>query len=227
MKEGETVDKLDMYYDHYKDSNALCQTAQSRRNKSFVVLCVLEAISFMLIRNPDFICGLLNDVAREKLESSIQFSNTILQTLVWILIAYVLIRYVQDVLYVEKEYKYLSTLEKKISELLGEPNNTRDFAREGDHYFENYPLVKNLIHLFYTFFSPILFTVINIIHIVQEWNSSVSCSAVIADTAICVAIFIITWFYFFEIHSKISNWFKKCRPIGWMAGKLRKWLKEV
>lgn len=223
----EVKEKLDTYYDHYKDTYELSKTAQSRRNRSFVFLCILEAISFMLIKNPDLISGLLNDVAREKLESVIQFSNTVLQTLVWILIAYVLVRYVQDVLYVERQYGYLNTLEKKISRLLGENEEQNIFSREGDHYLDNYPIVLNFIDLFYKFFSPILFTVINIAHIVHEWNSWESCAALIADTAICVVIFIITWFYFFEIHSKIAGWFKKCPPIGWMAKKFREWFKEV
>lgn len=135
----EDKEKLDKYYDHYKESDSLSKTAQSRRNKSFVFLCILEAISFMLIRNPDFICGLLNDVARNKLESVIQFSNTVLQTLVWILIAYVLVRYVQDVLYVEQQYPYLDKLEKKIRELLEEGEEHNLFSREGDHYLDNYP----------------------------------------------------------------------------------------
>ena len=89
---------LETYYDHYKETYTLSKEAQSRRNKSFATLCVLEAISFLILRNPDLICGLLNDAAKEKLEITIQVSNGILQTLIWILIAYVLVRYVQDVL---------------------------------------------------------------------------------------------------------------------------------
>lgn len=220
-------DKLDTYYDHYKDTFTLSKTAQSRRNKYFVFLCLLEAISFMLIKNPELICGLLNDVSKNKLESVFQFSNTVLQTLVWILIAYVLVRYVQDVLYVERQYGYLSMLENKIGELLGESDDHNIFTREGDHYLESYPIVLNLIDLFYKFFSPILFTAINVVHIVQEWKSGVSSVALVADTAIFITIIIITWFYFFEIHGKIAKWFKNCKPIGWMARLLRNWLKEA
>lgn len=227
MKEGDTVEKLDIYYDHYKDSYSLCKAASSRRNKSFIYLCILEAILLMLIRNSDLICGLFNAVVRERLEATIQFSNIVLQSLVWILIAYVLVRYVKDFLYVERQYEYLKTLERKISELLEEKDDKKLFTREGDYYSKNYPMVLNIIDLFYKFFSPILFTIINIVHIVQEWNSGISYVALIADTAICVTILIITWFYFFEIHSKIAGWFKKCKPIGWMVKILRKWLKEV
>lgn len=221
------MEKLDTYYDHYKESCSFCQTAQSHRNRSFVYLCVLEAFSFMLVKNPDFICALLNDVARKELETTILFSNCILQTLVWVLIAYVLVRYVQDVLYVERQYKYLSTLEKKISLILEGTDDKNIFTREGDDYLNNYPMVLNFIDLFYKFLAPFLFTAINVVHIVREWNSGITCVVLIVDTIICAAIIVITWFYFFEIHDKMTEWFKKYKTIGWMAKKLRNLLKEV
>ena len=221
------VEKLDTYYDHYKESVSLCQTTLLRRNKSFVYLCVLEAISFLLAKNPDFICSLLNEVVRKQLETKILFTNSVLQTLVWIFIAYVLIRYVQDVLFVERQYKYLSVLEKKISRLLKETDDKNVFTREGDYYLENYPMVLNFIDIFYKILAPILFSIINVVHIVQEWNCGITRTMLVVDTVICVAIFVITWFYFFEIHDKMTEWFKKCKPIGWMAKKLRNLLKEV
>lgn len=46
---------LDLYHEHYKDTYELSKEAQKRRNKSFVILCILEAISFMLFYNPDLI----------------------------------------------------------------------------------------------------------------------------------------------------------------------------
>ena len=221
------VEKLDTYYDHYKESISLCQTTQSHRNKSFVYLCVLEAISFLLAKNPDFICVLFNDVVKKQLETKILFSNCVLQTLVWVLIAYVLVRYVQDVLYVERQYRYLSTLEKKITLLLEESDNQNIFTREGDYYLVNYPMVLNFIDLFYKFLVPILFSAINGVHIVQEWNCGITRALLIFDTVVCLAIFVITWFYFFEVHGNMAEWFKKCKPIGWMAKKLRNLLKEV
>lgn len=218
---------LETYYDHYKETYSLSKEAQSRRNRNFVVLCLLEAISLMMVINPELICGLLNDATKVKLETTIQISNGIFQTLVWILIAYVLVRYVQDVLYIERQYGYLDTLEQKIGQLMEEKKENSIFTREGDHYLTSYPIVLNLIDLFYKFFSPILFTVINIAHIVREWQSGNMGGSLAVDTVICFVIVIITWFYFFEIHSKISEWFKRCRPIGWMAKVIRKLLKEV
>ena len=221
LVEKDTI--LETYYDHYKEISTLSKEAQSRRNKNFAILCVLEAVSFLMTRNPDLICGLLNDAAKEELETTIQVSNGIMQTLIWVLIAYVLVRYVQDVLYVERQYVYLDKLEKKINEFVGDDI----FSLEGDYYLDNYPVVLNFVELFYKFFSPILFTLINVVHIIEEWRTVSSKLALACDTVICVAIFIITWFYFFEVHTRIATWSKKCKPIEWMAKKLRDLLKNV
>lgn len=47
------VDKLELLYEHYKDTNSLKNEAQARRNKSFIMLCILEATSFLLLIRPE------------------------------------------------------------------------------------------------------------------------------------------------------------------------------
>ena len=216
---------LELYHEHYKETNELSKEAQKRRNKSFVILCVLEAISFMLIYNPDLICGVLNETIKGRIESTVIFTNTVLQTLVWILIAYVLVRYVQDMMYVERQYPYLDSLEKKITGMMGKDSI---FNREGEHYLKDYPIVLNLIDLFYKMFCPILFGVINVAHIIHEWQNNMSFLPLIIDSLICLAIVLITWFYYFEIHSKTTEWCKKHIPgVKWISSKFHKILKEV
>ena len=152
-------------------------------------------------------------------------SNAVLQTLVWILIAYVLIRYVQDVVYVERQYPYLNSLEKRIAGMMGSDGL---FSREGEHYLRGYPIVLNLIDLFYKTFCPILFTGINIVHIVEEWRGRPGALPTFVDASICLAIVVITGFYCFEVHPKATRWCKGHVPgIRRAADKLHKILKEV
>lgn len=156
---------------------------------------------------------------------TLQLSNTIIQTLLWILITYVLIRYVQDILYIERQYIYLGKLEEEISA----SGSINIFECEGKNYQKNYPIVLNLIDLFYKMLMPVLFTTINSIRIFKEWMVFNKVTiALICDTVLFVAIFIITWFYFFEIHSKTTALLKKYIPlINIIAEKLRKILKNV
>ena len=219
------MEPLELLYDHYKETFNLSKEAQNRRNKGFLMLCILEAISFWLLIQPEKVFELLTDGINNGLDVTLSLSNTIMQTLLWIVTVYILIRYIQDVLYVERQYGYLSVLEKQISEL----NEIDIFKRESDNYLSNYPIVLNLIDLFYKTFMPILFIIINSVRIFMEWENAIRISiALVCDTAIFSAVFIITWFYFFEIHSKITNFLKeKLPPIAWIARVIRDLLKSI
>lgn len=219
------MDSMEILYDHYKETNNLSREAQVRRNKSFLFLCILQAIMFLLLIRPEKAFDLIASGINAQVDFSLQIGNTIVQTLLWIIITYMLIRYIQDVLYVERQYEYLDKIEKEISEI----GKMKIFEREGNNYQRQYPIVLNLIDLFYKMFMPVFFIVINTIRIIKEWKMSNSIMiALICDTIIYIAILMITWFYFFEIHSKITDFIKKRIPfIDLLAKKLRNILKEV
>ena len=216
---------LELLYDHYKETFSLSKEAQSRRNKSFIALCILEAFSFLILIRPEKAFELILDGINKELDMTLQLSSSIIQTLIWLLIAYVMIRYIQDMLYVERQYIYLDNLEKEISNL----GSINVFAREGVNYQKNYPMVLNFIDLFYKMLMPIFFALINVVRIYKEWLLSDKITIALAcDTILFASIFIINWFYFFEIHSKITNFCKKYIPfVEAVAKLLRKILKEV
>lgn len=219
------MDALELLYDHYKETFSLSKEAQARRNKNFIVLCILEAFSFLLLVRPEKAFELILEGINKELDMTLQLSNTIIQTLLWLLIAYIMIRYVQDMLYIERQYIYLDNLEKEINNL----GTIKIFAREGENYQKDYPMVLNFIDLFYKMLMPIFFAIINSVRIYREWMllDKVTIS-LICDTVLFVSIFVVDWFYFFEIHSKITNFCKIHVPfVDTVAKKLRKILKEV
>lgn len=220
------MDSIEIIYDHYKETFSLSKEAQARRNKNFVILCVLEALSFLILIKPEKAFEIIADGINSELDLTLSLGNSIIQTLIWILIAYVSIRYVQDMMYIERQYGYMDKLEKKICASIDYHNL---FSREGDHYKESYPMVLNFIDLFYKMLMPILFIIINSVHIHREYMLEKMITwALACDTILYVAIFIIMWFYFFEIHSKITGFCKKHIPlINKISIILRKWLKEV
>lgn len=220
-KEGTLLDKLELYYDHYKETCSLNKEAQSRRNRNYVVLCVLEALSFLSLIKPETALEFFSTGINAQFNTALVLGNGVFQTLLWILIAYAMIRYCQDTLYIERQYICIDGIEKEISKLMeGSP-----FDREGEGYLKDYPMVLNFIDLFYKMFSPILFLIINIVHIVSEWKSvDIFTLALACDTAIFVVILIVTWFYFFEIHSKMAAWCKQYIPF---IDKISKWLRKV
>ena len=219
------MDSLELLYDHYKETFRLSKEAQTRRNKTFIVLCILEAFSFLLLVRPEKAFELILQGINKELDMTLQLSNTIIQTLLWLLIAYSLIRYIQAMLYIERQYIYLDNLEKEINNL----GTIKIFVREGANYQKDYPMALNFIDLFYKMLMPILFALINSVRIYREWTilDKVTIS-LICDIVLFVSIFVIDWFYFFEIHPKITNICKRHVPfVNTVAKKLRKILKEV
>ena len=219
------MDKLDLLYDHYKESNTLRLEAQGRRNKNFIILCCLEAVLLWILIRPEIAFSSLLTGISAALGTLFELGNETIQTLVWTLVVYMLIRYCQDTLYVERQYKYLGKIEKSISNEL----DVSVFDRESDNYLYEFPMVLNFIELFYKMLMPAIFFVLNIVRIVQEWYAFDHITLVLlCDTVMLFTASIIIWFYFFEIHSKITTWCKKHIPlVDKIAIGLRKVLKEV
>lgn len=46
---------LELYYDHYKETSQLNRNAQRRRDKEFIIVCILEAISFFMIGDKELV----------------------------------------------------------------------------------------------------------------------------------------------------------------------------
>lgn len=219
------MDEKAIIYDHFKESFNLNRESQKRRNKSFIIICCLEALSFLLLIRPEKVIIIIESGISKQMDASIQLGITIVQTLLWLMLGYAIIRYIQDMLYIERQYKYLDKVEKELNTIL----SSNIFNREGKDYQKDYPIVLNLIDLFYKMFMPIMIEVINSIRIIAEWRkTSKNNVAVICDTVLFWVIFLIVWFYFFEIHSKITVFLKTHVPIiGKMSKIIRKILKEV
>ena len=101
------MDKLELYYDHYKETCSLNKEAQSRRNKNYVVLCVLEALSFLFLIKPETVLEVFSTGINAQFNTVLVLGNGVLQTLLWILIVYAMIRYCQDTIYIERRYIYI------------------------------------------------------------------------------------------------------------------------
>lgn len=212
------MESIEILYDHYKETFNLSKVAQERRNKNFVYLCILEAVAYLWASDPEKMTVALQNY--EVLSGVINLGHEIIQTFLWMMITYVLIRYVQDMIYIERGYDYLDKLEKKISSTIADEM----FSREGANYQREYPKILNLIDLFYKMVMPVLFFLVNFMHIIIEWQySQKNVLSIACDTLICVVIFIITWLYFFWFHSSIAEYWKKKSKI---VNKVDKWLSK-
>lgn len=199
------MQEIDVFYDHYKETFKLSKDAQAQRNRCFVILCFLEAVSFLMIIHSDAATSILLGIINKSSEIQIVLGTTVIQTLLWILVAYTLIRYVQHNTYIERQYEYIAELEEHITKLLGGAK----FDRESKNYLKDYPVALNIIDIFYKWFVPLLFVIINVVRIVIEWKELNLGLVIICDTAICFVILFVSFFYLLAIHPKVYQMIKK------------------
>ena len=199
------MEHLEILYDHYKETFELSKGEQEKRNKCFVIVCLIEALSFLMFIQPDTASDILLSIINSNTENPLLMGSSILQTLLWILVLYTLIRYCQHNTYIERQYSYIERLESEISNQF----NDFKFDRESGNYLNDYPFFLDLIHIFYTWFAPILFLVINTVRITKEWQIRKCCLSVICDSIIFIAIVIVTLAYMVAIHPRLKRLFTK------------------
>ncbi len=193
--------EIEIYYDHYKDTFTYLREYLKQRDKYFmycVILLTLVFINSMLpidfeIATKDFI---KNKVGLEK------FNNLkVINSLLLFILLSMVIKYFQINVLIERQYKYLHHIEKKLSKNLKEFN----IFREGKSYLNNYPFFSRIVHRIYTIIFPVLLIILLII----KWTgyfSSYSEFKLLTffslDTIIIWCIIILTLFYLIWIHFK-------------------------
>lgn len=193
------MNELEILYDHYKDTYELSKKEQKIRNKNYIILCLLEALSFLVLFNAEKAYSVFQYIINIKVENPVELGDSILRPLLWILVLYVSIRYCQNTIYVERQYKYIHKLEEKISFII------KDFNREGFNYLSNRPFVLKFIHIFYTWISPILFIAINSIRLLMEIKNLGWGAYLLFDGSICILILILSISYMCFINPKSNN----------------------
>ena len=188
------MNELELLYDHYKETYELSKKEQKLRNRNFVILCLLEALSFLVLLNAEKAYDVFQLIINIKTENPIELGDSILSALLWVLVLYVSIRYCQNTIYVERQYKYIHKLEERISEKI------TDFNREGFNYLSNRPFVLKFIHTFYTWISPLFFIIVNSTRLLLEIKTLGFGFYLFFDVPICILILILSVSYMFFIN---------------------------
>lgn len=152
-----------LYYDHYKDSFALQQSYLSERNKLTVAMLALLVLIAGFIYDPAMLNEKVNTYVATKVEG-LAFELKYLNTGVIFLFLWVMTRYYQVVLQIEKMYLYLSDCEDKLSE-----DNEYLVNREGAYYLKSYPWLKDVVNACYVVFLPLAIIIVAVFKIVNEY----------------------------------------------------------
>lgn len=187
----------DNLYDHYKDSCAKRESAQTDRNKFFLASLVCAAGLAIFVILPDLVVQAVLSWLQVEVTTDVNTLISIFQSLNWAVLAYVLIRYVQASIQVERAYIYESQLEDRLG-----------ITREGSSYLNNYPVALDFIDFFYKKIYPLALIIGVFTKSILEWQSpnygTIPC---LIDSALALFIIALMVLYMAFLH-KIVLYYK-------------------
>lgn len=194
------MDAFEAQVDHYKDTCDIQRKTVKARNRLFILVWIDVFALYLFLISQNEAISAIQGWMKEKLGVDSAFSPSVFLCLCWVLLLYFCMRYIQTNVKIERDYVYISKIEKEI-----ESKGCAIFNREGDAYLDKYPFILNYIDFLYKWFFPVLITVAVIIKIILEILAHQSIIGLIVDSFIAIAIIILWISYLAFILSICKN----------------------
>ena len=166
--------KLNVLSEHYKHTFDFLQTHLKRRDRLFVCGLLVLIVMLFQIYTPNETSGLITQLISNKLELKTPINFLYVQSILWFVLLAIIIKYFQSVIFIERQYSYIHSLENILSKQYKE----KAFTREGDSYLKNYPVFLTWASFLYTILFPVLVVVVILTKIISEYKQY-GCSEVL------------------------------------------------
>ena len=215
---------LNLYYDHYKDTQDIIRGYIAKRDKyTIILLCVVAVISYVTIDSAT--CSqIINEILNHQLGLS-AISFQVLNAIFLSLLLFVVLQYYLVCLNIEKSYRYIHNVENTLSEM-----SQMNIDRESKSYLNNYPKTQWLAHQFYTYLLSVIIIAVSIYKFIVELHGDNIAIKIVDGVLICATIICsfayvidricmqksITWEdIFFKSIKRLVIWLKnnKCKVI--------------
>lgn len=194
------MDKTELLYDHYKETFSRIKESLNDRNHFFVMVFIVIAIQFLFATSSDTISAVIVSLIQEKYKIDISAQMSIIQSLLWLILLYLTMRYYQINVYIERQYNYIHSLEKDIAK-----EADVKFDREGGDYLSNYPKINSFMDILYKWIFPIIYCLIICYKIIIEYIVSKFSLLLILNTILFASCFVLTILYLMFLHGKHDN----------------------
>ncbi|MCG8605328.1 hypothetical protein MJD09_10050 [bacterium] len=146
--------KLNILHDHYKESFSYIRQREKQRDRLFLIIIALLGLLGFQILYPTGLAETIEKITigGAELEIAALPLSAVLST-VWTFTLAIVLRYCSATINVERQYKYLHSLEETIADILGKDGV---YQREGRRYKENYPIFSKWAWFFYTILFPLI-----------------------------------------------------------------------
>lgn len=130
---------LELIYDHYKDTFENIKSSLKIRDRLTLYILMLLFIVFLILISPALYSEALQSIAKQYLELETSPSHYLLvDLLIFACLLIVSVKYFQILIYIDREYSYIHSIEHCLKDLITEFK----INREGEFYFEKRPLLQ-------------------------------------------------------------------------------------
>lgn len=195
-------EKLQILSGHYTHTFDFLQTHLKKRDRLFAGLLLILAILLFQIYTPSEASNLISSLIEKKLDIKTTINLLYIQSIIWFVLLSVVIKYFQSVVFIERQYTYLHSLEDNLSS----EYNGQAFTREGKSYLSNYPAFLNWASFLYTMLFPAILAVVTTSKIVSEYRQYGYREVLLwFNVIIYISIMISIGLYLYGIHFKPKN----------------------
>ena len=184
---------------HYVDTFGQIRNALGQRDHLFAYIVATVAVLLLQVVAPEDTDAVIGKLISEKLTLTGTLSLSLLTTVVWFALLGLVIRYFQTVIYIERQYEYIHSVE----ELLAVNYGGKAFTREGKSYMSEYPLFSNWAGALYTKVFPMFLVVVLIVKLVTEFGHAATLGwLLVFDTVTLGTIAVSVVLYIISLHGK-------------------------
>jgi len=189
--------KLEVLHDHYKESFSHIREREKQRDRLFAIIIAYISILFLEILYSDNFSNILRNIKLEFVELNISIMPiSVFLSITWTCLFFVVLKYNQTLILIERHYEYLHKLEKKISDAFEDQNI---YCREGRAYLDKYPPFSNLVWIFYKLLLPVILTLLlGLIICLEIYKIKVPLYHLIYDLLLAMGVIMSVIFYRFS-----------------------------
>lgn len=191
--------KLQILSEHYTHTFDFLQSYLKNRDRLFLGVLSILIVMLFQIYTPNEASGFITQLISGKLALKAPINFLYIQSVIWFILLAIVIKYFQSVVFIERQYSYIHSLENILSSQYGDGA----FTREGDSYLNDYPVFLNWASFLYTILFPAILVAVVISKLISEYKQY-GCSEVLIWFNFLIFLFIIisVALYLYVIHIK-------------------------
>lgn len=190
---------LQLLYNHYEDTFSNIKESIKLRDKLMIVVLVLLSFFAVCTFWPTDAITTFSSFITQNTGAVLNIGTNFLGSIVWFGLLASIVRYLQVVIYIERQYVYIHKLEDELSKNY---SNNVIFTREGKTYLKKYPFFSDWTCFLYTKIFPTILIVIIVSKIISEWifykNNPLPNLLFNSIIGICILISLILYIIFMQ-----------------------------